>query len=151
MQPRASTSRAASIAWQTLGRREAIPVRTSPWTLPRCAGSSTRDCAASSSPCKASNPRKVVPMRRPDRVATALLSLALGGCASTALELAPPRPDRPWAPATDAGGEIVPGRTDVAGADYVLPSNRAAAALAPPPALDPDRTYTLAELIDIAQ
>src|SRR5258706_7375499 len=90
-------------------------------------------------------------MRRPERVATALLSLVLSGCAGTALDMAPPRPDRPWAPATDASGEIVPGRTRVAGADFMLPSNRAAAALATPPALDPDHAYTLAELIDIAQ
>ena len=90
-------------------------------------------------------------MRRPERVATALLSIVLSGCAGTALDMAPPQPDRPWAPATDASGHLVPGRTVAAGADYVLPSNPAAAALALPPALDPDRAYTLAELIDIAQ
>ena len=90
-------------------------------------------------------------MRRRERVAGALLSLVLSGCAGTALDMAPPQPDRPWAPATDASGHIVPGRTVAAGADYVLPSNRAAAALAAPPALDPGRAYTLAELIDIAQ
>jgi outer membrane protein TolC len=90
-------------------------------------------------------------MRRRERVAGALLSLVLSGCAGTALDMAPSQPDRPWAPATDASGQIVPGRTVAAGVDYVLPSNRAAAALAAAPALDPDRAYTLAELIDIAQ
>jgi outer membrane protein TolC len=91
-------------------------------------------------------------MQRPERIAIALLSIVLGGCAGSALDMAPPRPDRPWAPATDTGGQIVPARTRSAvGADHVLPSNPAAAALAAPPALDTAHAYTLAELIDIAQ
>ena len=40
----------------------------------------------------------------------AVLSLVwLAGCATSALEMAPERPDRPWAPATTASGEIIAG------------------------------------------
>ena len=98
-------------------------------------------------------------MPRPSCWPSALLRLAwpllLSACANASLELAPEQPDRPWRPATDAGGAILPApplpAASAAGASHVLPSNTALAALPPPPALDAEHVYTLPELIDIAQ
>jgi outer membrane protein TolC len=94
-------------------------------------------------------------MRRPDPgFAVALLSAALAGCATSALEMAPARADRPWTPATTGEGEIVAGappRADAA-AGYVLPSNSRLAALPPPtPGVEGGKVYTLEELIDLAE
>jgi outer membrane protein len=96
-------------------------------------------------------------MRRPiASIAFAIVALPLAGCASAAIDMAPDRPDRPWTPATLADGEIVPG--EHAPADlpspggYVLPPNRALAAVPPPlPGLARGHVYSLPELIDIAQ
>ena len=93
-------------------------------------------------------------MRRHERmVAAAVASLWLAGCATSALEMAPTRPDRPWNPETTAGGEIIPGAREVPGGGrgYVLPSNPALAAVPPPLAIDRNRPASLAELIDIAE
>ena len=84
-----------------------------------------------------------------------LLSALLAGCASSAIEIAPEQPDRPWTPATTSAGEIIPDekppplqpRSDT----FVLPSNTALAELPPPLELDRDKVYSLPELIDIAQ
>ena len=84
-----------------------------------------------------------------------LLSALLAGCASSAIEMAPEQPDRPWTPATTSAGEIIPDekppplqpRSDT----FVLPSNTALAELPPPLELDRDKVYSLPELIDIAQ
>ena len=88
-------------------------------------------------------------------VVSVVVSLALGGCATSALDMAPKSPDQPWAPATGAHGEIVPGAPAVAppaGArDYTLPANTALANVPVPPEIDPEHEYSLAELIDIAQ
>jgi hypothetical protein len=77
-------------------------------------------------------------MRRLERaVAVAVSSLYLAGCAISAVDMAPDRPDQPWNPATTATGEIVPGQKappDGAGPGYVLPSNTEVAAV---PALPP--------------
>src|ERR1700675_4941804 len=96
-------------------------------------------------------------MRRPIvSIAFVLLSLPLAGCATSALNMAPDRPDAPWAAATGPDGEIVAGERVSPGepppAPYVLPSNRNVAGI-PPPASDLERRrpYTLPELIDIAQ
>jgi outer membrane protein len=96
-------------------------------------------------------------MRRPVAfIAFVLLSLPLAGCATSALNMAPDRPDAPWAAATGPDGEIVAGERVSPGephaATYVLPSNRNVAGI-PPPASDLERRrpYTLPELIDIAQ
>jgi outer membrane protein len=91
-----------------------------------------------------------------DRLPAALLSGALAalvaGCAQPDLDLAPPRPDRPWQPVTHGGGEIVPGKSASASASsYVLPANPSLGALPAAPALDAGHRYTLAELVDIAQ
>jgi outer membrane protein len=83
------------------------------------------------------------------------MAVSLAGCATSALEMAPARPNRPWVPATTATGEIIPGMKPApeppTGATYVLPSNSALAGVAPAPPLEQDRTYSLPELIDIAQ
>jgi len=96
-------------------------------------------------------------MRRPAAViALVLVSVSLAGCATSALNMAPGRPNAPWIPATGPEGEIAAGERGPADqpnhGSYVLPANRALAGI-PPPALDLERggPYTLPELIDIAQ
>ncbi|WP_420993311.1 TolC family protein [Cupriavidus sp. 30B13] len=83
-----------------------------------------------------------------------LAAVAVAGCATSSLEMAPARPDRPWQPPTAAGGEIVPGPPKPAStpsSTYVLPANSALAALPQPPDLDAAHAYTLTELIDMAE
>jgi len=82
-----------------------------------------------------------------------LSSLWLVGCSTSALEMAPERPDRPWVPATTPSGEIIAGERSAAGAahGYVLPPNPALANVPPPPVVDTAKTYSLAELIDLAE
>jgi outer membrane protein len=96
-------------------------------------------------------------MRRPAAlIALVLVSVSLAGCATSALNMAPGRPNAPWIPATGPEGEIAAGERGPADqpnhGSYVLPANRALAGI-PPPALDLERggPYTLPELIDIAQ
>ena len=52
-----------------------------------------------------------MPRRSRNTVLTlvAMLPAALAGCATSAIDMAPDRPDRPWVPATAADGEIIPG------------------------------------------
>jgi len=82
-----------------------------------------------------------------------LVNACLAGCATSALELAPEQPDRPWQPVTKASGEIVAGKPQPSTRppDYTLPANPALATIAPPAALDPTHAYTLPELIDLAE
>lgn len=82
-----------------------------------------------------------------------LALLGLAGCATSSLDLAPPRPDRPWTPPRAADGAIVsgPAQADRPDATWTLPSNPAAGALPPDNVIDPAHAYTLAELIDLAQ
>ena len=83
-------------------------------------------------------------MLRTERL-TAGLALAtltaLAGCAGTAPDLAPERPDAPWrppsAPSTAEG--------------FVLPPRPALAQLPPAPDIDTAHAYTLPELVDLAQ
>jgi outer membrane protein len=96
-------------------------------------------------------------MRRPVAwIAPVLLSLALAGCATWAVDMAPDRPDRPWTPATTPDGEIVAGERAAFGqpqrTSHVLPSNEVTAAV-PAPESDLERhgVYTLPQLIDIAE
>jgi outer membrane protein len=86
-------------------------------------------------------------------IALILSSLWLTGCATSALKMAPERPDQPWAPATTAGGEIIAGERGVpdASGGYVLPANPTLAAVPPPPAVNTERAYSLPELIDLAE
>jgi outer membrane protein len=89
-------------------------------------------------------------------IALVLLSLQLAGCATSALIMAPDRPDAPWTPATNPNGEILAGQRaspeQPLNRNYVLPSNSNLAGV-PSPASDLERRrpYTLSELIDIAQ
>ena len=87
------------------------------------------------------------------RLSWPALLLSLAGCATSSLDLAPPRADRPWTPPVDASGAIVsgPARPDSPDARYVLPANAAAGAVPQDNAIDPSHEYTLAELIDLAQ
>lgn len=81
---------------------------------------------------------------------------SLAGCMTPAVDRAPPAPDRPWQPRTDASGEIVPGPAVKSGPPaprgYVLPANPAVAALPQPAApIDEAKVYDLADLIDLAE
>lgn len=86
-----------------------------------------------------------------------ILSALLVGCATSSIEMAPDQPDRPWVPATNAAGEIIPGGKappeQAAGATFLLPVNSELAEVPSPFGLDRTRTYSfsLADLIDIAQ
>jgi outer membrane protein len=97
-------------------------------------------------------------LRRNRNTRLALLAIwltALVGCATSAIDMAPDHPDRPWVPATTAGGEIIPGARapapEIERADYTLPVNTALGNVPAIPAIEPDHAYSLAELIDIAQ
>jgi outer membrane protein len=81
-------------------------------------------------------------------------AVLVAGCATSAIDMAPKQPDRPWAAPTQPGGEIAAGekpQDDQASSSYLLPSNPVAGTV--PSALDlkPDKIYSLPELIDIAQ
>lgn len=88
-------------------------------------------------------------------VALLLFAFSIAGCAVGALDMAPNRPDGPWAAPTTSAGEIVPGaRTspDEPEATYVLPRNGTLAIVPPPVSeLERHRPYSLAGLIDVAQ
>jgi outer membrane protein TolC len=86
-------------------------------------------------------------------LAVALASASLAGCATSALEMAPARPDRPWTPATTGDGEIVAGarpRADAA-TGYVLPSNSRLTLPPPSPGVVAGKVYSLEDLIDLAE
>jgi outer membrane protein len=85
--------------------------------------------------------------------AACLLAVCLGGCATSSLNMAPERPDRPWSPVTGAGGEIVAGARNSASParDYVLPANAAMAETPSGPSVDMAKVYGLADLIDLAE
>jgi len=86
-----------------------------------------------------------------------LLGVGLAGCASASLVLAPEAPDAPFKPASAAvpDGEVAPSSlppTTASGArDFGLPPLEDLPLVSPPPAIDPTHTYSLAELIDLAQ
>jgi outer membrane protein len=93
-------------------------------------------------------------MRRCEGAIGAVLSSVwLAGCATSALTMAPERPDRPWVPATTESGEIIAGAPQAPpNADgYVLPANPALGRVPTPPGVDAARTYSLAALIDLAE
>ncbi|MBO9707510.1 MAG: TolC family protein [Caulobacter sp.] len=94
------------------------------------------------------------PIRRWRCHVLAFSLLALCGCASPPVDLAPPRPDRPWRPSTSGQGEILPqlsSPSDQEHSDHVLPVNTALAVTPAAPAIETGRPYDLAELIDLAQ
>ncbi|WP_345817416.1 TolC family protein (plasmid) [Paraburkholderia sp. PREW-6R] len=86
-------------------------------------------------------------------IVAVLSVLLLLGCATSALEMAPDRPDRPWSPATAPSGQIIPGKRNTAAPanGYVLPANPALANIAPSAAVDASRVYSLPDLIDLAE
>ncbi|RQZ20978.1 TolC family protein [Burkholderia sp. Bp9031] len=89
-------------------------------------------------------------------IAAALATaIALTGCATSSIDLAPEAPDRPWQPQTSAAGDIVPApplaSAQRAPHDYTLPASPALASVSPPAALDATHPYTLPELIDLAE
>ena len=99
-------------------------------------------------------------MPRPSRngvlTLVAMLPAALTGCATSAINMAPGRPDRPWVPATTTAGEIIPGANALsaaraAGTDYTLPANPALGNVPASPDIEPAHAYSLAELIDLAE
>jgi outer membrane protein TolC len=92
-------------------------------------------------------------MRRLNAAIAAVSSLWLAGCATSALDMAPERPDRPWVPTTTANGEIVAGahQAPPTADGYVLPANPALASIPPPPAVDAAKRYSLPELVDVAE
>lgn len=84
----------------------------------------------------------------------AIVAMALAGSAVPQIDRAPDRPDRPWQPRVAVDGEIVPGRPDAAtvpSQGYTLPTDASLAILPAAPAIDADRTYDLADLIDLAE
>jgi outer membrane protein TolC len=91
--------------------------------------------------------------RREGMIAAVLSALWLTGCATSALNMAPDRPDRPWVPATTASGEIIAGAPQTSGtaSGYVLPGNPDLGSVPPPPSVDAVKTYSLPELIDLAE
>lgn len=83
----------------------------------------------------------------------AIMALALCGCATSALDMAPPAPDHPWSPTVDASGALTAGRSATLATPsqgYVLPPNPAVGGL-PGAAIDSSRVYSLADLIDLAE
>lgn len=77
--------------------------------------------------------------------------LGLSGCATSAIDMAPPSANTAWKPTVSTSGAIEPGPAKENGADYVLPPNPSLAVLPASPSIDPSYAYTLAELIDIAE
>jgi outer membrane protein TolC len=91
--------------------------------------------------------------RRKGAIGTFLGSVWLAGCATSALEMAPERPDRPWTPATTESGEIIAGTPQgpPTADGYVLPVNQALSKIQSPPHIETARTYSLSQLIDLAE
>ena len=69
-----------------------------------------------------------------------MLTLGLAGCASDSLKLAPSSPDKPWLPGADGSTESLQTRARNAGALALSE-----------PVINKNKTYTLPELIDLAQ
>jgi outer membrane protein TolC len=95
-------------------------------------------------------------MRRLKGIIVPVLSSSwLAACATSAVEMAPDRADRPWTPATTASGEIIAGEKAPperpAGTSYLLPQNKDLGTVPPPLAVDRNKAYSLAALIDIAE
>ncbi|WP_439273451.1 TolC family protein [Pseudochrobactrum sp. HB0163] len=76
------------------------------------------------------------------------LGTGLSGCATDALELAPPAPDKPFVPSKDKVGKA---EQNTGAADFSVPANPALALIASPVTVDTSHSYNLAQLIDLAQ
>lgn len=84
------------------------------------------------------------------------LALALTGCASNATNMAPVSPERPWTPRGDEAGlwSLAQGdqpKAENGIAQFSIPADSARAQLALVEGVDPNRSYGLPELIDLAQ
>ncbi len=92
-------------------------------------------------------------MSRPRRPLRVGLALVASGCATSALETAPERADRPWSPAVSQSGDIIAGsaNTGNTAGGYVLPATPGLGILPTAPAIDAARAYSLPELIDLAE
>src|SRR5262245_19214912 len=92
-------------------------------------------------------------MRALESIRLFVLGAMLAGCATSAVEMAPERADRPWRPQTTSDGEIIPGREAATTQDngYVLPSNRTLSGLPAPFETEAGKVYSLPELIDLAE
>ena len=92
-------------------------------------------------------------LRRKRTIAAVLLSVWLAGCATSALDMAPERPDRPWVPAATETGEIIAGEPQhpPTAEGYVLPANPLLGKVPSPPTVDAAKVYLLSELIDLAE
>jgi outer membrane protein TolC len=93
-------------------------------------------------------------MRRRERaIAAVFAAVWLAGCATSALDMAPERPDRPWVPATTDSGEIIAGEPQKppTARGYVLPGNPVLGQVPSPPDVDTTRSYSLPGLIDLAE
>ncbi|MEA2727324.1 MAG: hypothetical protein QOF70_1799, partial [Acetobacteraceae bacterium] len=97
--------------------------------------------------------RKKWPTMRRREAAAALSLVWLAGCAASALDMAPERPDRPWVPATTESGEIIAGgpRGRPGAEGYVLPASPVLRQVPLPPGVDTTRIYSLSALIDLAE
>ena len=93
-------------------------------------------------------------MRWRRATAAAVLSSAwLAGCATSALDMAPERSDRPWVPATTESGEVIAGKRQArpTAEGYVLPANPTLDRMLSPPTVDAAKVYSPPELIDLAE
>ncbi|HLS52215.1 MAG TPA: TolC family protein [Burkholderiaceae bacterium] len=89
------------------------------------------------------------------------LTVGLSACASNALQRAPQAPDKPWVAPSATVPDQTPIRhnhapstsasTAAASTEFSVPRNPSLAQLPDGPKIDPDRVYTLPELIDLAQ
>jgi outer membrane protein len=91
-------------------------------------------------------------LRRRKTIAAALSLVWLAGCATSALDMAPVRPDRPWVPATTENGQIIAGEPQAppTAEGYVLTPNPVLGKVPSPPTVDAAKAYSLSELIDLA-
>ncbi|MBV8440417.1 MAG: TolC family protein, partial [Hyphomicrobiales bacterium] len=91
-------------------------------------------------------------MRRLESALAALGLALLAGCASEPANQAPDAPDRPWVPPASAGAPATSSNGATPGkAQYVLPPNPSLSSLQPPPTVDPNKAYSLADLVDLAE
>ena len=82
--------------------------------------------------------------------------ILLSGCATQALETAPQRADTPWQPNVAKNGTLLPGKPNskqglIIPQEFTLPANTTLAPRAADTRVNAEHSYTLAELIDLAQ
>ncbi|MFC4625927.1 TolC family protein [Daeguia caeni] len=82
-----------------------------------------------------------------DKAVIGILALSLAGCATEALKQAPAAPDQPWKPASRKNGPAH--KAD--DRDFSVPANPELALVSNPVSINTQKTYGLADLIDLAQ